>query len=283
MQLPGTRAGRSRLAIVLFLAVTVVVPAGADPARSSGDRYGRQAHAASGCGGTASLAVSDRRPRQLGQVTFNAAVSTVPPASVVFYDFSYGDGSDDASVQPTARHAYRATGTYTVELTIMTICSTIITSAKYPVVVRDGLPPSVAISFPPARQTVHFGRAGLLLTGTAHDPSGVRRVELAIGLLSVKRSAIRANATDAAAKSPAALAGCYWYDGHITLRVRPCGSPLFFAAHLGSGVWSFRMNPRSRIPPGGYAVRVRATDDAGNSTSVLSPILGNIVGFSLVP
>lgn len=283
MHQPGTRAGRSRLAIVSILTVTLVVAAGADLARSSGLGYGRQAHAASGCGGQASLAVSDRHPRQLGQVRFNAAVSTVPPASVVFYDFSYGDGSDDASVQPTAVHAFRATGTNTVELTIMTICSTIITSPKYPVVVRDGVPPSVAISSPRANRVVHFGRAGLRLTGTAHDPSGVRRVELAIELLSVKRSPVRANAVTAAAKAPAARAGCYWYDGDITLRVRPCSSPLFFSAHLRSGVWSFRMNSRSRIPAGGYAVRVRATDGAGNTTSVLSPMLRNIVGFSLVP
>jgi len=43
------------------------------------------------------------------------------------------------------------------------------------------------------------------------------------------------------------------------------------------------MNPRSQIPPGGYAVRVRATDRAGNRTTVFSTKLGDIQGFTLVP
>jgi hypothetical protein len=135
------------------------------------------------------------------------------------------------------------------------------------------------IGYPHANQTVHFGRAGLLLSGTAPDPAGVRRVELAIQILSVKRSATRSGAVRAAA---AAKPGCYWYDGNVKLRARGCAAPLFFKARVSGSRWSFRMNPRAQIPPGVYTVRVRATDRAGNMTTVFSPKLGNILAFALV-
>jgi hypothetical protein len=269
------RTGRSILAVttILTLALTVA-PGAADPAA------GRpSAHRADACGGGLSLAASDARPRQSRPVRFTAVNSSVPADAVVFFDFNYGDGDDDATSLPTAVHAYQEPGTYLAKVSVVTTCNTIVSSPDFHVVVGDGLPPAAAIGFPHANQTVHFGRAGLLLSGTAPDPSGLRRVELAIQILSVKRSAARARAAAAAAPKP----GCYWYDGRVKLRAHACASPLFFKAHVSGSRWSFRMNPRSQIPPGVYTVRVRATDRAGNMTTVFSPKLGNILAFALVP
>jgi hypothetical protein len=272
----ATRTGRSILVLSPILTVALALCAGAvDPVGSAADGRPRSApaRAADACAGAASLTASDARPRQLRAVRFSAAASTVPAAAVVFYDFSYGDGSDDAGVEPTAVHAYQETGTYLAKVSIVTSCNTVIASSDYRVVVVDGLAPAVAIGYPRANQTVHFGRLGLELTGTARDPSGVRRVELAIQLLSVKRAGARA-----AASQP----GCYWYDGHVHLKLRACAVPLFFPARLSGHRWTFRMNARAQIPPGVYAARVRATDRAGNVTTVFSPKLGNILGFGLI-
>jgi hypothetical protein len=271
----ATRTGRSILVLSLALALTA---AAVDPLTTTAATGGHpDARVADACAGTVGLAVSDRRPRQLLPVRFGAVASTVPPASVAFYDFNYGDGSDDAGALPTAVHAYAQSGNYLARVSIVTTCDTVISSGELHVDVVDGLPPAVTIGFPHASQTVHFGQAGLLLTGTATDPSGVRKVELAMQILSVKRAGTRARAA-AAATQP----GCYWYDGKLKLRLRGCARPLFFPVHVHAGHWSFRMNPRSQIPPGVYTARVRATDRVGNITSVFSPKLGNILAFLLV-
>lgn len=262
--------GRSPLLVTPILTLALALAGGAlDTALAAVPAPA--AHSADACAGGAILALSDRHPIQMRPVRFSAAASTVPAATVSFYDFNYGDGSDDATAQPTAVHAYQAPGTYLATLSIVTTCNTIVSSAAYHVIVGDGLPPVAAIAFPRADHVTHFGRLGLLLHGAATDPSGVRKVELAIQLLKVGRAA--------AVKQP----GCYWYDGHVKLRVRGCASPLFFAARLRGSHWSFRMNARAQIPPGVYTVRVRATDRAGNMTTIFSLKLGNILAFQLVP
>jgi hypothetical protein len=271
----ATRTGRSILVTPILTLALALVTGAVEPAGLAAARPG--ARAADACAGTVGLAVSDRRPRQLLPVRFGAVASTVPPASVAFYDFNYGDGSDDAGALPTAVHAYAQSGNYLAKVSIVTTCDTVISSGELHVDVVDGLPPAATIGSPHANQTVHFGRAGLLLTGTATDPSGVRKVELAMQILSVKRAGTRARAA-AAATQP----GCYWYDGKLKLRLRGCAKPLFFPVHVHAGHWSFRMNPRSQIPPGVYTARVRATDRVGNITSVFSPKLGNILAFLLV-
>jgi hypothetical protein len=240
------------LALVLFA-----------PTRAAGD--------GTTCQGSAQLKISTRHPVQLRPVAFDAGASHVSNGSIVFYDFSYGDRTDDATTQTTAVHAYQQTGTYLVRLNLVTSCNTVISTPAYHVIVRDGVAPTVTITYPKSGHTVHFGRSGLQLRGTAGDPSGVAHVDIAIQILSVLR----------AAKPKAA--GCYWYDGHVSLRLRGCNSPLFFPVVLAGRRWAFRMNPRSQIPPGAYAVRIRASDRAGNRTAVFSPKLGDIQGFTLVP
>jgi hypothetical protein len=276
------RTGRSILAVTTTLTVTLAAAApGLAPAGSAAAPGRPHAHAADACDGSVGLQVSDRRPLQLRPVRV-AAISSVPADAVVFYDFNYGDGSDDAGAQPNAVHAYQDTGAYAVKVTAVTTCNTMVSSPELRVVVGDGLPPDVAIGFPHADQTAHFGRAGLLLQGTARDPSGVRKVELAMQVLRVTRSATRAGAAGATAAATTPKTGCYWYDGHVKLRARGCASPLFFPVHVTGTHWSFRMNPRSQIPPGVYTARVRATDRHGNASTIFSPKLGDILAFKLV-
>jgi hypothetical protein len=264
----AARTCRTLAAGVSGLALLVAAwGAPADADRSAGSRSTADGGT---CQGSARLGISTRHPVQGRAVAFNASASQLDDGTVVFYDFSYGDGTDDATTQPTAVHAFEQTGTYLVRLNVVTSCNTVLSSLAYHVVVRDGLPPTTAITYPKANETVHFGTRGLELRGVASDPSGVARVDIAIQILSVLRSA------------KPTTPGCYWYDGHVSLRLRACDSPVFFRVRLTGSHWTFRMNPHSQIPPGGYAVRVRAIDRAGNETSVFSTKLGDIQGFTLV-
>jgi hypothetical protein len=225
------RTGRSILAVTTTLTVTLAVAApGLVPAGSAATPGRPHAHAADACDGSVGLQVSDRRPLQLRPVRV-AAISSVPPDAVVFYDFNYGDGSDDAGAQPNAVHAYQDTGDYAVKVTVVTTCNTMVSSPELRVVVGDGLPPDVAIGFPHADQTAHFGRAGLLLQGTARDPSGVRKVELAMQVLRVTRSATRAGAAGATAapgsglRLPAVLPGPRHRDPLVVSDESPVADP----------------------------------------------------------
>ncbi|HEY5197191.1 MAG TPA: PKD domain-containing protein [Solirubrobacteraceae bacterium] len=265
----GSRAARTFR--TLAAAASGLALAGSALSSTAASVPTRSTRDAGTCQGSARLAISTRHPVELRAVAFDATASKLADGTVVFYDFSYGDGTDDATTQPTAVHAYEKTGTYLARLNIVTSCNTVISSLAYHVVVRDGLAPTTTISYPKADQTVHFGTRGLQLRGTASDPSGVAHVDIAIQILSVLRAA------------RPTTPGCYWYDGHVSLHLRGCGSPLFFPVRLTGTHWTFRMNPRSQIPPGGYAVRIRATDRAGNETSVFSTKLGDIQGFTLVP
>ncbi|HEX3874414.1 MAG TPA: PKD domain-containing protein, partial [Solirubrobacteraceae bacterium] len=175
---PGSTLAAAACGLVAALAVTSGGPARA-ASRAAGSRDG------GACQGTAQLAISTRHPVQLRAVSFKAGSSHVVGGSVVFYDFSYGDGTDDATAQPTAVHAYQRTGTFLVRLNIVTSCNTVISSPAYHVIVRDGLAPTVAVTYPKPNQTVHFGTLGLQLRGTASDPSGVGHVDIAIQILSV--------------------------------------------------------------------------------------------------
>lgn len=218
----------------------------------------------------ARLTVSDLSPRQGIGVVFDASTST-SSAPVALYLFDYGDGTSAATYQPLAMHAYRRVGIYNARVGIADTLGRTSVSAVARVVVRDGVAPTVRIDYPRPNLTVHFGRRGPLFSGRASDPSGVRRVELAISLLSVTR-----------AHDPTAPPKCLWYDGVRSLRVRACASPLFFRVRASHGRWTFRVNSRARIPAGVYALRVRAMDAAGNRSSILSPRLRTIVGFRLV-
>jgi hypothetical protein len=287
----AARSARRLAVAACGLLGTLMLAAGASAGRPVSAPLGARSIAAppadGTCDGTARLAISTRHPVQLRAVGFDASTSKLDNGSIVFYDFSYGDGTDDATTQPTAVHAYQQTGTYLARLNIVTSCNTVITSVAYHVVVRDGLPPTVAFTYPKAGETVHFGRLGLQLRGTASDPSGVHSVDIAIQITSLLPAA-HASASGSPNASPsgsahASASGCYWYDGHVSLRLRGCDTPLFFPVKLTGAHWTFRMNPRSQIPPGVYAVRIRAADRLGNQVTVFSPKLGDIEGFTLVP
>jgi hypothetical protein len=214
----------------------------------------------------AKLNVADTQPLQSHGVQFDASGSAGP---IVTYVFNYGDGIVESTYQPLMMHGYRDIGTYYATVTVLDAQGHSATSAGVTVQVRDGTPPVVAIDSPRPSQTIRLGRRGILLRGRATDTgSGVNRVQLAIQLVSSARHFKTGG-------------GCIWFDGKVWLAISSCSSPRYFAATFANGRWSFRMNPATRIPAGTYAVRVRATDFAGNMSYFYAVRLRTIVPFRL--
>jgi len=149
-----TWLGVATLGTAAGLAIALASGSPAHVARAAGPAGGnRSAGDGAPCQGAAELKISSRHPVQRRAVSFDAAASRVGNGSVVFYDFRYGDGTDDATTQATAVHAFQETGTYLVRLNLVTSCNTVVSSPAYHVVVRDGLPPTVGIIYPRSDET----------------------------------------------------------------------------------------------------------------------------------
>lgn len=213
------------------------------------------------------LRVSDRKPRQLQGVLFNASAS---PGDIAVYVFEYGDGVIEESYQPLASHGYRRMGTYHARVDVIDKAGHKATSARVTIRVRDGTPPVVRIDSPRPGQRLRLGAGGLLFTGRATDRNGVRRVDLAIQLVASARII----------KTPPG--DCIWYDGRHSLVLTRCSTPYFFPAHFAGGHWRFRSNPRARLPRGRYTVRAVAIDHAGNVSHFFTVALRTILPFKLV-
>ena len=216
---------------------------------------------------TVKLTVSDSKPKQRRGVLFDASASSggVPISQ---YVFRYGDGVQETSYQSMMMHAYANPGTYTAFVAVLDTEHRVAVSSPVTVTVRDGVPPVVAITSPRSGQHAHLGHSGFVITGTAVDPgrgaSGVRTVQLALEYLQTTRSG-----------------GCPWFDGHSGLAIRACTNPLYFSAKLQGSHFSFRLNPHLTWPAGNYAIRVRATDYAGNTSDLYAVKLRTILGFRL--
>jgi hypothetical protein len=212
------------------------------------------------------LLVSDRSPRQLRGVTMRA--QSAPGGSFLVYYFQYGDGIVEPGTQPLASHGYAKPGRYHARVSALTPTGDTFISPAVTITVRDGLPPTVAISSPRPSARVRVGAHGMTMRGTATDAGGVRRVQLAIQLVSSRRH-FRTGGR------------CIWWDPRLGLALADCASPDFFDVHLHRGHWSFRLGPRPAVPAGVYVVRIRASDRAGNVSNAYAERLRTILPFTV--
>jgi hypothetical protein len=214
---------------------------------------------------SASLHVSSHNPLQLAGVLLDASGSTGPIAQ---YEFQYGDGVVETSTQPLATHGYRDTGNFQARVTVIGTSGQRAVSAPVSIHVRDGIPPVVSIGSPRPNQRMRLGAGGLTLSGRATDAGGVKRVQLAMQLVSSSRHFKTGGA-------------CIWYDAHVWLVLAGCGSPYWFDAHVAHGRWSFQIGSNALIPAGTYVVRVQAIDRAGNVSHYYAVSLRTILPFKL--
>ena len=199
--------------------------------------------------------------------------------AVVKYRWTFGDGTSQETDQGSVTHGYAAPGIYQVQVRAVdrlgaegpaSDAVTVTVSDPAPATPAggltsitqlpgfgssvdrgpDGAPPAVSIVSPRPRQRVKVRRIVPLLRGRATDPSGVRRVELAL----MRREGAR----------------CRWYDGRGAFRLGRCNMPTWFRAVVDDAAWRYAFPRRVRPRPGAYFAFARGTDYAGNRTSAFT-------------
>jgi PKD repeat protein len=211
------------------------------------------------------LHASSRTALQYHGVTFQARASN---GDVTLYAFTYGDGSVQYSYQPVALHGYQKPGTYRARVGVLDASGQVAVSTPVTIHVVDGVPPVVRIDTPGPGQRLRLGHAGLSFKGSATDANGVRKVQIAVQLLSSARHFNTGGA-------------CIWYDGSTWLVLAPCASPHYFTVPYAHGHWSFHMSGKARIPAGTYEIQVRAIDRAGNISHYYATSLRTILPFRI--
>lgn len=111
----------------------------------------------------------------------------------------------------------------------------------------DAGPPFVAFRSPRVGARVRIRRGVPLLRGRTADPSGVRKVDLAL----MRREGRR----------------CRWFDGRGAFRLGSCTAPVWFKAILDDFDWRYAFPRRVRPRPAAYFAFVRATDYLGKRTA----------------
>lgn len=226
------------------------------------------------------LAASDARPREGTPVSFDASASSDPEAAagggIVEYRWDFGDGATAVTAGPTVTHPYAARGTHGATVTVVDRQGAVSgPSAAVELTVRDGTPPSVAITRPRPRAAIARTRRGrpvpLTMAGRASDESGIASVEIALRL--VRRAPARRRAR--------AAAGCLWFDGRRGFARRSCDRPLWLRARIRDLAWSRRTRRDVRLPAGSYQLRARATDLNGVESAAASAAARTLVSFRL--
>jgi hypothetical protein len=246
---------------------------------------------------TAALAVSNAKPRQNEQVTFDATKSSDPEAGfggkIAEYHWDFGDGQTATTNTATVQHAYANVGAVSAKLVVVdNFGAASAATAPVALTVSDGTPPKVTIATPKKNQklklfsslvkktkakdgtvkrTTVLKRRTLRFFGTASDDKGVAGVEVALRRVSVTKTAKKKKATPAAK-----AAVCIFFDGKRAFVRRSCSAPPFYKAGFASGAWSSPLKSTVKLRAGVYELLVRATDTNGN---VSAPVT---VRFKLV-
>lgn len=212
-----------------------------------------------------------RRPATRAASLKGDASSDPDAVDTLGYTWDFGDGGSSAAANPA--HAYSSPGAHTARLTVSdghggSDSATVAVTVREPPSV--GAPPSVDSTLPPDIGTLSStatspDRQGPALSfdarasdaargrlaGQASDPSGVRKVQVALRAQRDRR------------------VGCRWWSrGLRRLRNKraSCGAPAWMTAGLkrqGDG-WSWSLPLGTTMPPGAYVVMLRGFDVAGN-------------------
>ena len=200
----------------------------------------------------AGLSASVATIRQGQAVTLDASQSADPDAgdAVVTYRWDFGDGQTATTTTPTTTHAYANQGSVNATVTVVDREGAASGPAQVAIAVADGVPPTIKISSPFAKQKLRAykgkRRLPVLFFGTATDDRAMGHVFVALRPV-----------------AKAADGMCRWFDGKRALKPAACTAPALFEAKLTETRWSYRLPVKARLPKGLYYLYAVPLDASG--------------------
>jgi hypothetical protein len=239
--------------------------------------------------------ITNKNPRQ-GEAIGFVSGSTDPEqgagGGIVEYRWDFGDGSKETTKVGGVAHTYTALGTYQATLQVVDAQGLVsAVTAPQAVVVKDGVPPEVAVTAPVEGNLLNLKSTFLLgakkpkprqltVLGTVADLSGIDSVEVTLYL--TKRDAVKKakkkKKKKTAKKSQVKL--CEFYSGRVFSK-KDCTKEIWLKATLVPGGWTLKTKKGLRLPAGRYTVRVRAKDTTGLLTSGFSTKARTLVNFRI--
>ena len=222
---------------------------------------------------TAAIEVATTTVKQDQPLAFTAT-ATDPEAGggIAGYVWDFGDGTARETTQ-TPTHRFAQTGTFTVTMVAVDTLGAVSAPVKKTITVVDGLAPVARITAPANNAKLILNpkkkkRRRLTVLGRATDASGIAKVEVAL------------YATQRAEKKKRLKKGeCLFYSGRTFVK-KACTKEIWLRVTVAGDAWTLRTRKGTRIPPGRYAVRVRATDNAGNLSTAFTVKDRSLVRFT---
>jgi PKD repeat protein len=235
--------------------------------------------------------ITNKNPRQ-GEAIGFVSGSTDPEqgagGGITEYRWDFGDGQKETTKVGGVAHTYTQVGTYNATLQVVDTQGLVseVTPAQQ-VVVKDGVPPGVAIAAPVEGAKLNLKSTYLLgakrpkplqltVLGAVGDASGVESVEVALYI--TKRDKVK-KAKKKKRASKSAVAQCEFYSGRLFTKKKDCTKETWVKATLVPGGWTLKTRKGLRLPAGRYTVKVRARDKSGLLTTEFTTKAKTLVNF----
>lgn len=183
-------------------------------------------------------------------------------SDIAAYSVDWGDGTVDTGTAAQLQHVYAAPGAFAVTMTVTDKAGAKTTTPAQTVTVTDATLPQAQVTSPKPGAKVRLAgrrRKVLKIKGVHADNVAVTGVEVAL----TRRAG-----------------GCAHYDGRAFVK-GACKQPTFLPAKLTG--FRFRLDTvKLKFRKGGYEVRARATDGAGNVSAAAAKAAKSLVAFKVV-
>ncbi len=221
---------------------------------------------------TAALVVRTAKPRANQPVLLDGSGSSDREAAsgggIVQYQWNFGDGTTQTTTTPTVQHTYAGEGAVAAQLVVVDKQGASSAPAVAGVTIVDGVPPTVTITKPFAKQRIRLVKKTtktVTTNGVKRKVTTTRKVKLAFTGVAKDKSGVAFVLLTLEKLGTASSSQCTWFDGKKGLIKTSCKKPKLLVAKLAKdGTWAYTISLKVKQPSAGlYRASVYGADATG--------------------